>query len=80
MFFCNAGFAPQASHVSLLFPLLLFTQSGQVVMEEKSRANDLLLPSCWAVAQPKLLQTPVRAFPKKAPQGLALEYHLIKCR
>lgn len=79
MFFFNAGFAPQAGHGSLLFPLPLFTQSGQVVMEEKkSRANDLLLlPSCWVVAQPKLLRTPVRVFTKRGLQGLVLQYHLI---
>lgn len=80
MFFCNAGFAPQPSHGSLLSPLPLFAQGGQVVMEEKkSSANDLLLlPSCWVVAQPKLLQTPVRAFTERTLQGLVLEYHLIK--
>lgn len=79
MFFCNTEFTPQAGHGSLLFPLLLFAQSGQVVMEEKkSRANDLLLlPTCWVVAQPKLLQTPVRAFTKRELQGLVLKYHLI---
>lgn len=77
--FCNAGFAPWAGHGSLLFPLLLFTQSDQVVKEDKkNRANDLLLlPSCWAVAWSKLLLTPVRACTKRGLRGLVFEYHLI---